>query len=103
MQDDEFIKQVESTTGKTILQWFALLADSGVEKFGDLIKGLQNKYGLEYRTAHDLTLMYLKYREENAPQLRYTSQGRAGTVHYITKETSFDMWYEFAGGNALAI
>ncbi|UFH57015.1 hypothetical protein [Spirosoma sp. KNUC1025] len=36
-------------------------------------------------------------------QVRYTSEGRGGTVHYVSSEASFDMWYEFAGGNALAI
>ncbi|WP_232074185.1 hypothetical protein [Spirosoma aureum] len=36
-------------------------------------------------------------------RILYTSEGRSGTVHFRSEETSFDMWYEFAGGNALAI
>jgi len=36
-------------------------------------------------------------------QVRYTNGGRGGTVHYVSAKASFDMWYELAGGNALAI
>ncbi|GAB4025865.1 hypothetical protein [Spirosoma gilvum] len=36
-------------------------------------------------------------------RVRYSSGGRSGTVHYISPQASFNMWYEFAGGNALAI
>jgi len=99
MPDDEF----ESGTGKSQSQWFAVLEASGILKFGELIKWLQAEHGLEYRPAHELTLRYLRHREQNAPEVRYTSSGRSGTVHYVSKEASFDMWYEFAGGDALAI
>ncbi len=37
------------------------------------------------------------------PQLRYTSEGRGGTIHYASAEASFDTWYEMAGSNAIAI
>lgn len=30
------------------------------------------------------------------PQVRYTHEGRGGTIHYTSPETSFDMWYELA-------
>ena len=36
-------------------------------------------------------------------RVRYTNDGRGGTVQYESPETSFDMWYEFAGEGALAI
>ena len=38
-----------------------------------------------------------------AAQVSYTNEGRSGTVHYVSQEASFDMWYELAGGKALAI
>ena len=38
-----------------------------------------------------------------APQLRYTSEGRFGTIQYVSSETTFDVGWEFAGGNAVAI
>jgi hypothetical protein len=40
---------------------------------------------------------------EFAGKVSYTSEGRSGKVHYRSTEASFDLWYEFAGGNALAI
>ena len=79
------------------------MADSDLVKLSDLIKWLQNNHGVAYMTAHKLTHMYLKDREENAPRVRYTDSGRSGTVHYISKEATLDLSYEFAGGNALAI
>ncbi|MVM41231.1 hypothetical protein GO730_31950 [Spirosoma sp. HMF3257] len=36
-------------------------------------------------------------------QLRYADAGRSGTIRYISKQTQFDLWYEFAGGNAIVI
>lgn len=35
--------------------------------------------------------------------LRYTDAGRSGTIHYLSQKTRFDLWYELAGGNAVAI
>ncbi len=40
---------------------------------------------------------------EGNPTLRYTDQGRGGTIYFESRETKFDMWWEFAGGNALVI
>lgn len=31
-----------------------------------------------------------------SPQLRYTQDGRGGTIYYSSAETTLDMWYEFA-------
>ncbi|MBI5917403.1 MAG: hypothetical protein HY842_18705 [Bacteroidetes bacterium] len=36
-------------------------------------------------------------------RLRYESSGRGGTIYFENEDTTFDMWWEFAGGNALAI
>lgn len=33
---------------------------------------------------------------EPGPQVRYTHDGRGGTIHYTRPETSFDLWYELA-------
>lgn len=35
--------------------------------------------------------------------LHYTSVGRSGTVRYVGQGSSFELWWEFAGGDALAI
>jgi hypothetical protein len=36
-------------------------------------------------------------------RIRYTSEGRSGYVYFESDDTSFDLWWEFAGGDALAI
>jgi hypothetical protein len=41
-------------------------------------------------------------REKNA-SVTYTQSGRGGTVTFTNDETTFDMWWEFAGGGAAAI
>lgn len=35
--------------------------------------------------------------------LTYSEAGRSGTIHFISRETKFDMWYEFAMPPALVI
>jgi hypothetical protein len=40
--------------------------------------------------------------ESNTPKVVYSSDGRSGYVHYKSAEASFDMYYEFSGGNAVA-
>jgi hypothetical protein len=40
---------------------------------------------------------------EGKPKLRITSEGRGGTIFYDSETSHFNMWWEFAGGNALVI
>ncbi|HAD14715.1 MAG TPA: hypothetical protein DCF33_19990, partial [Saprospirales bacterium] len=46
-------------------------------------------------------------RKRNYPsegqKLRYSDEGRGGTIWYEAGEKRFDMWWEFAGGDALVI
>lgn len=37
------------------------------------------------------------------PRLRYVNSGRGGSIYFESEETAFQMWWEFAGGDALAI
>jgi len=37
------------------------------------------------------------------PKVLYSSEGRSGHVHYQSSETSFTLYYEFGGGNCVAI
>ena len=37
------------------------------------------------------------------PQVSYSEGGRSGTIHYVSTETSFDLWYEFAMPPAIVI
>ncbi len=40
---------------------------------------------------------------EGKPKLRITTEGRGGTIYYDSDTSHFNMWWEFAGGNALVI
>lgn len=44
-----------------------------------------------------------RLRLEGNPTLRYEDSGRGGTIWFESRETRFDMWWEFAGGDALVI
>jgi len=37
------------------------------------------------------------------PEIHYTNKGRGGTVHYVNGQVCFDLWWEFAGGDAVVI
>ncbi|WP_026848135.1 hypothetical protein [Gemmatimonas phototrophica] len=36
-------------------------------------------------------------------QVRITSEGRSGVIHFENPQSTFSMWWEFAGAGALAI
>lgn len=40
---------------------------------------------------------------EGNPKLIYEGSGRGGTIWFESRETRFDMWWEYAGGDALVI
>lgn len=40
---------------------------------------------------------------DGKPKLRITTEGRGGTIYYDSETSHFNMWWEFAGGNALVI
>lgn len=42
-------------------------------------------------------------KPDNTPRLQYSSQGRSGLIRFSNNLTSFDLWWEFGGGNALAL
>lgn len=58
---------------------------------------LAKQYGLSSLAAFGGDL------HDTSPRLLYFSSGRGGTVRFENTQTSFDMWWEFAGGGALAI
>lgn len=37
------------------------------------------------------------------PRLRYSDMGRGGTVYFENGDIRFDLWWEFAGGDALVV
>jgi len=37
------------------------------------------------------------------PKVTYQTQGRGGTIYFENDSARFDLWWEFAGGDALVI
>ncbi len=44
-----------------------------------------------------------RLRLEGNPKLRYSDYGRGGTIYFDGPDATFDMWWEFAGGDAMVI
>jgi len=44
-----------------------------------------------------------KLKAETTPQVSYSEGGRSGTIHYVSQDTTFDVWYEFAMPPAIVI
>lgn len=44
-----------------------------------------------------------RLRIEGSPTLRYDDQGRGGLIQFQSRATTFNLWWEFAGGDALVI
>jgi len=102
-KEEQFLNELKKTEGKDFKKWISLIEKSGQDKFKDIISYLQEKHKLEYRTAHSLTHIYLRYIEQVAPRLSYTQDGRGGKVIYTQDKIRFEMDWEFGGGNAIAI
>ena len=66
-----------------------------VQKIAGLVERLKKYHGPQPDQHH--------IKLDNNPQLHFFSEGRGGTIRFENNLTSFDMWWEFAGGNALAL
>lgn len=44
-----------------------------------------------------------KLTADTGPRLSYSEGGRSGTIHYVSGEISFDVWYELAMPPAIVI
>ncbi len=55
------------------------------------------------RVTKYATVKPQRLRLEGNPKLRYSDSGRGGTIYYESPDAHFDMWWEFAGGDALVI
>ena len=102
-QEKPFIDGLKAKTGRDFQEWLRVIAAGGVTERKALIKWLQEVQGLEYLPSHRLTHLFLENLELNGAKVRYGSSGRGGTLQYQSKEGAFEMWWEFAGGEALAI
>lgn len=74
-----------------ICQWLNVKKDF-VERIAELI----NRVAGFYRSGAQKS-------SAKPGRLHYASMGRGGYVRFENNLTSFDMWWEFGGGNALAL
>lgn len=77
-----------------ICQWLNVKKDF-VERIAELIDRVANYYQAKAQKT--------RTKPDYHPRLHYTSLGRGGYVRFENNLTSFDMWWEFGGGNALAL
>ena len=70
------LDNIPEKTGKTLAQWFAVLADSGCQKHGEMMKLLKTEHGLTHGFAN---LIALTFRNRDAaPDTDPVAQQYAG-------------------------
>lgn len=102
-KEKNFISELKSTTGKPLEEWFGLIAESSKAGFLDIRKWLVDKQKLTTSPATTITLLYLEDVEKKAPKVYFYTEGRGGDFSYESHEGNFTSWWEFGGGDALAI
>ncbi len=98
-----FINNLKSTTGKTLPEWFALVEGSGKNGFHDIRRWLVETQKLATSTATTIAQLYLEDQERKAPKLWFSQEGRGGDYGYESGDGHFSSWWEFGGGDTLAI
>ena len=78
-----------------IIHWLSV-EPQFVQNIQDVLDRLE-QFKLEKAKEMDWTT------PEGKPKLRITTEGRGGTIYYDSETSHFNMWWEFAGGNALVI
>ena len=99
----DFVKNLKTTTGKGLREWFSLMETSGLAEKPAIREWLQKQHGLAYMPAHKLSFLYAEDQELNGPQVWFSNDGRSGKVGYESREGSFTMYRQFGGGDVLAI
>ena len=65
------IRNIEATYGKTMPEWFALIAGSGKTKHTEVVAWLKGEYGMTHGAAHRVSL--LARTSTAAPGLRLSA------------------------------
>ena len=79
---------------KDICHWLNVKKDF-VEQIAEIINRIAKYHRSESKKKHT--------QLDNHPRLQYSSQGRSGLIRFENNLTSFELWWEFGGGNALAL
>lgn len=98
-----FINHLKTTTGKALPEWFAHIAGSGEHGFLNIRKWLVETQKLATPPATTIAQLYLEDQEQKAPRLWFSQEGRGGDYSYESGEGRFSSWWEFGGGDTLAI
>ena len=66
-QVQTMIDNMPEKTGKSLQAWYEVLANSGLEKYGEMMKLLKGEYDVTHGFANMITLMYRQKMEGGAP------------------------------------
>lgn len=66
------------------------------------VESIEDMFNRNRHARHSLE-KNIKMTLAGNPKIRYENKGRSGTVWFENDQTKFDMWWEFGGGDVLAI
>lgn len=66
-QLQSMINNMPEKTGKSLQEWFEVVAAKGVEKHGDILKLLKGEYGMTHGYANSIALLYRQQAAGGAP------------------------------------
>jgi len=67
-QVQSMIESMPERTGKSLQEWFIVLAASGLEKHGQMMKLLKGEYGVTHGYANTVALIYRQQAEGGVPE-----------------------------------
>lgn len=102
-QEAHFIGKLKSVTGKPLEAWFDMIDKSGYAQFLDIRKWLVEAHQIDTPTATTLARLFLEESKKNGPLVTFTQEGRSGSFSYSSGAGSFSSWWEFGGGDVIAI
>lgn len=83
------IANIEKATGRSLGEWNALIAASGLQKHGQIVAWLKTEYGLSHGTANRLALKALEAAAGGAP-----SGMELVDAHYSGRNTTLRPLYD---------
>ena len=69
------IDNMPSKTGKSLNEWFKLLADAGLERHGAMMKLLKGEYGVTHGFANTISMLYREQAAGGPPAIAPGAKG----------------------------
>jgi hypothetical protein len=79
------IRNIEATYGKSMSQWLAVIAASGLTKHSDVVSMLKADYGMTHGAAHRVSLVS---RQASAPPAARSDQADPAGALYTGKKSA---------------